>query len=692
MKNDYNNILELKKGNNVKEKFYKDKLLETAKNLGIENITDEEIAEIFNEAVNTYKESTPVPFIFFMNGLLKKRNKKEYEFSKIEIDVINLYLGNTTNTYPKLEEIARTSEISNIRTSNILTTFETLRENEPNTVLKTFPNYQEQLEKRREFYRSKSTLNDEDLEILGYLIGKINKRSLNVKELVTKYNTNYKYMQKRITHIFNILKIPKNLKKVTDKYGDVSSLLVKKAKHLDLKIDFYIPVTTKKVVKERKIRIKKDKLTDGNIKLIESIKRKYEENLTEIQFIEICDVEGNTQLLQNQINGLYKRILKSNILLNEALSIYEDILKVRTISTVRDRQILELVLKQEKEHISDKEINEFLKYKESTAYKGQRDRIFNRLYKEEDFRKEILKIYPDIIKTVRYNEFTNKKIGEQLSLEYNRIKSVLELIITDNNTSKTTKEKALYLHRNIDENELLLLPKSMKDIVKNINEAFFNDLPLNEIIANIGYYNIEILVNYLYSKLEREKLEDGYMPTQEEIQIMRELYTPTETGYRTNEEVGRNYQYGKNKISKIKRKVLESAATDIKVLDSISENWESFKEDVLIKDNFNSQRCIPLTEDELNNIREYGKSNDYIIEGIYKLNTSVYGEYAETRDINDQYALALRLGFYNNHPFSSSEVAEKLEREEEDIIKLTKECLIASKDNLNQKGPRKIKI
>ena len=69
------------------------------------------------------------------------------------------------------------------------------------------------------------------------------------------------------------------------------------------------------------------------------------------------------------------------------------------------------------------------------------------------------------------------------------------------------------------------------------------------------------------------------------------------------------------------------------------------------------------------------KSNN-IIEGLSKLQESVYGAFASTRDINDQILLAFRLGFFNKHPFTSREIAEMLKTDEDYIINLTKECLI----------------
>ena len=687
MKNDYNNILEIKKGNKEKEEFYKSKLKETAKKLGVENISDDVIDKIFNEALNTYQEASPIPFVFYMNGILKKENKKEYKFKEIELEVINLYLGNSINTFPSIEKIANSLNIPIIFTSNIIRNFDTLRETEEATVLKAFPNYKEQLEKRKEFYRSKLTLTNEDIKLLGMFLKSTKNKDLTFNSLAKKYNTNYKEIKRRLIRIFNLLKRPKNMELVTKEFGDINDKLTEKAIDLDLIIKPKLKEQPKKTHK----RGINSHLTKNNIALIKNIERRFKEKLTEEEFIRLCEKDG-IKNVQNQIASLYKKIEENKQLYDEALNISEDFLKFKLISTVRDRQIIEMLLKQDKENLTDQEISILLKYNDLKIFKGQRDRVLNKIYEEEDFGEEITKLYPDIIDTYQYQEFARNKRKAKLALECYNFSFILEQAISNYNTDDKIKEKALYLYKMIRNNEIYNFPKDLIATISIINERINNNLSIQKAILNAGYSSIERLIDDFYTKVieSKNKQIESMIPTIDEIEIMKALYTPNEQGYQTNVDIAKKYHCGKNKVSKIKLRILENIDNK-DVLNSITDTWESFKEDVLIKDNFNSYNSVALKEDDLTNIKR-NRNNERILEGLYNLNESIFGDYAKTRSIDVQLILALRLGFFNNHPFSSSEVAEIVKRDEEEIINLTKECLIACKDKLKQKVPSKIKL
>ena len=47
--------------------------------------------------------------------------------------------------------------------------------------------------------------------------------------------------------------------------------------------------------------------------------------------------------------------------------------------------------------------------------------------------------------------------------------------------------------------------------------------------------------------------------------------------------------------------------------------------------------------------------------------------------------LALRFGFFNRHPFPTKDIAELFQVEPEEVMELSKQCLIHCKDKLKEK-------
>ena len=92
MKTDYNSILEIKNGNIRKEEFFKNKLKESIKKLNLKDINEEAlINEVFKEALDTYTEDTPIPFIYHMNGILANKTDNNFNYKLTDKEEIIVY-------------------------------------------------------------------------------------------------------------------------------------------------------------------------------------------------------------------------------------------------------------------------------------------------------------------------------------------------------------------------------------------------------------------------------------------------------------------------------------------------------------------------------------------------------------------------------------------------------------------------
>ena len=113
------------------------------------------------------------------------------------------------------------------------------------------------------------------------------------------------------------------------------------------------------------------------------------------------------------------------------------------------------------------------------------------------------------------------------------------------------------------------------------------------------------------------------------------------------------------------------------------------------------QEKIALSEEEIKNLKKAcqrqeekkeqdSKSN--LVQGILTLESSIFGDYVKQCTFEQKTMLALRFGYFNQQPMAVSDIAEIFQVEKEEVRKLTKECLLHSKELLQQeKAKKKIK-
>lgn len=136
-------------------------------------------------------------------------------------------------------------------------------------------------------------------------------------------------------------------------------------------------------------------------------------------------------------------------------------------------------------------------------------------------------------------------------------------------------------------------------------------------------------------------------------------------------------------------------------LSYIIKEWPSFEENVVLREQIPSQEKIALSEEEIKNLKKAcqrqeekkeqdSKSN--LVQGILTLESSIFGDYVKQCTFEQKTMLALRFGYFNQQPMAVSDIAEIFQVEKEEVRKLTKECLLHSKELLQQeKAKKKIK-
>lgn len=305
MKNDLELVEELKIGTK-NDKFFKEKIiLELKKNNYSYNQTT--IDDILKEALDTYKEDTKIPFLFHIKKIIKNRFNKEETistdiFSKFEYKVLSLYLNKDNNIFLSKEDIAGRVSYPRSFIEEIITKFENM---DSSDIKKVFPNYEKNSNERKEyFYHLANDLKEDDIELIGYYIGGIGDKALNIYELATKYGTSSMEIKKRLIKVFNTIKRGNNLELVLKRFKGKKNILYKKARFLGIRIND-ISITDKE-------------------KQILNILREYDKGNEIDDLISEAGYKNRNSFIDSK-NQLLRKIKFDNIYKKQALEIYPEL-------------------------------------------------------------------------------------------------------------------------------------------------------------------------------------------------------------------------------------------------------------------------------------------------------------------------------------------------------------------------------
>lgn len=115
--------------------------------------------------------------------------------------------------------------------------------------------------------------------------------------------------------------------------------------------------------------------------------------------------------------------------------------------------------------------------------------------------------------------------------------------------------------------------------------------------------------------------------------------------------------------------------------------YQTNMEAITIRDYFKKANCTTVTNEELQKIKSVSRhcdilnipkeqpTKDKLLQGIEKLENSIYKDYASLCTTEQKAMLALRLGFFNNTIFGSADISNIFNTTKEEISLLTTECL-----------------
>ena len=106
-----------------------------------------------------------------------------------------------------------------------------------------------------------------------------------------------------------------------------------------------------------------------------------------------------------------------------------------------------------------------------------------------------------------------------------------------------------------------------------------------------------------------------------------------------------------------------------------SKNRKAFKENKFV------QSIIKAVGHSNKKTINYQQINDNILEGIKRLEESIFFEFVKQCSLKEKLALALRLGYFNTRFYTSKEVASIIDIDENLVISLTEKCLKRVRNN-----------
>ena len=731
MAKDLEIVKELKNGNTNRVGFFKEKIKEELKKLNIND--DALVDEVLAKGIETYNETVKIPFLFHLKNIVKNLNNKEEKLSsltKVEVELVSLYLNKEEDRYLSKIEITKRLKCS---IDDIINVFK----NKEEEILKVFPNYKERIREREEYFSLKSTtLSSEQISLIEQYVGAFNE-PLSINELANKYNLSRKDMAERLVKAFKILSINNNLALLLDKYPDIKDTVLKAGKDLGINLEYTESISKKNSIVstdfKRRVRLNKEDFI--MLKLLESYQNK------EIS-ISMIKENGFTDIFDfiNRRSKFFSKIISNNKILEDIKNVFPnlDIEKLRKSErlTVAEFKTLLTLYKYQDEKIPLEVIAEKEEIQDLASFRSLRTRVITKLKKSSYLLDRVLLIIPDFdfekIKHDYSRELLTK--DDMILLELlNRYSDVPLLRIVEiggYESESTFRKKKSDLLKKINENKRLyeivkkLFPniKSSESVkVKGLSDKNIKllsllekhkDKPLNnnEMAMKLGLANSNSFIackNTLFrslresEELKREALR--YFPglnidsninltfTNNEISFLDQycLVKDNRLIYQSIEEIGIKLNISEYTVEYVKEEALN------KIIKGIEEDinldillWPNFLDEFIIRDNFKEENSVLLNYGDLKRMDEYNS----LSKAVSLLDESIFKDYVSSCSYEDKVKLALRLGYFNQFFFSSSDVANILDVDEVEVALLTKECLNKSRDVFVKSKVKKLSL
>ena len=312
--------------------------------------------------------------------------------------------------------------------------------------------------------------------------------------------------------------------------------------------------------------------------------------------------------------------------------------------------------------------------------------IFEHIQRDEEICDFVLELYPEFFEDKKKYDNLDRKVNKKSIVKGQLAK--VQKYVDFLKLYYSPKEDGTY--RNIEEIALEweIEPKS----VYNRRRTIFDAMESDEILAK---QILELYPDLLKNKISQEEFFNNLNQdkkeqlSDDEIVISNSLFKNV-----TREIISNKAMAIKMNISADKFGVLKfNALRKIKSSSKLQEDYPTAEKEDTIRTNHRVYEKFILSEDNLknikNNARKYDIPNmilsntkDELLNGMVALTKSIYKDYALLCTNEQKAILALRLGFYNNTIFSSSDIAELFSISVEEVDFLTDECLkLCSKDN-----------
>ena len=484
------------------------------------------------------------------------------------------------------------------------------------------------------------------------------------------------------------------------------------------------------------------KLSDKELEMLKLLYRYHDNPKSSREMAKELDYK-NRASYNSYKNDLFEKIRKSPVLKELVLKLYPGVnfsKKYNKASlTEKNIALLTLLNKYHDNPKSNSEMAILLGYATNSSYCVAKRDLFRKLDRNKDLLEEALKIYPELnLANEKYNDTLTEKDIKLLTLlnenslndkeiakelEFENVKSFKYFknkLYNKLANKKELREKALIIYPSLNlEKETFynILTESEINYLKFLNEHDDENLSRAEITKRLGFSTPATFSRFkfrLFSKLrENKRLREDAMViypnldlktknksdaitfTNKEIMLLKEfcLVKNNNLIYQPQIEMAKKLEMGNSTFCVHKQIIIDKVLANIENdanLDVIL--WPNFLEQFIARDNFKNSKSIVLSKEELDNIKRNDTKRN-IINGIKTLEQSIFKDYVSNCSYQEKCILALRLGYFNKRFFSSSEVASLFNISEEEVINLTKDCLIKSKYSYleEKRRPRKIK-
>ena len=709
MLNNQKIIDELKSENIDRINFFKDKIKEELTKMNISG-EEELVNNILNTAIESCDDNVKIPFLFHLKAVIKNIVSKDEKtktgiFTKLEYNIIYLYLNKENGKYLSKGIIA---DRLNVNMNEILKTINKLNEDN-DEIEKVFPNYKDKKKERETYFEKQVTvLSEEKILLIGEFCGGFGK-SLTIDQIAKKYNRKFIDVRNELVKAFMSLKKTKNLDLILERYPNIKDDIFRKSKALNIplqidsknkmKLNLATKILNQAIPFNPKYITMLDLLSSYSKKEI-SINMIKEAGFKDVSdFIEsrkkFFDKDVKKPSVIECINNSYKELDIEKLIKQPRLSSFE-------------YKVLNILC--ENDSVSEKILSE--KYNISyRSFMQARSRVINKLKDNNDLLEMVLLVMPNLDLNRLDAYFTNDEISILTILNENPNISNKELLKrTDHDKASDFISKKGVLLKRIRKNNTLLEIVSLKFPNIKIKEPTIKG-KLSEDERNLIIWLKdkqdkssvvdETMKKKLFTKLRNnEALKREALTINPELVLTKNItgisltFTSMEVDflqefclvkdnnliYQSLEDIAKSLNLSKS-IIEIARGSSKAKVIKNMIVGNNLDNllWTNFTDEFITRDNFSHIKSININEECLKNI-SINNIKSTLNEGIKLLEKSIFKDYVSGCSEKEKIILALRLGFFNNRFFTSSEVANLLNVDENYVIDLTKDCLSKSKE------------